>query len=166
MNSLLFSHRLTALPMPQRLPCESVKRFIRHSILRNIKSRWTFDLNHSMAADQFLVWSLGLELSVQNVRWHRRNLAIAFVLRQTPAARSRSADIPDRLLRAVRHALARLLVCLIVGSLTGYDEPEILSYAISLFCPTSTDGLQCASGFAQLAATSIFDAVTFIFDRY
>ena len=24
----------------------------------------------------------------------------------------------------------------------GYDEPEILSYAISPFCPTSADGLQ------------------------
>src|SRR5262249_13015114 len=27
-------------------------------------------------------------------------------------------------------------------SSAGYDEPAILSYAISLFCPTSADGLQ------------------------
>jgi hypothetical protein len=30
-------------------------------------------------------------------------------------------------------------------SSTGYDEPGILSYAISSFCPTSTDGLQSRS---------------------
>src|SRR5262249_51479043 len=44
----------------------------------------------------------------------------------------------------------RLLACLIVAPQRGYDEPAILSYAISSFCPTSADGLQwgeaeCAS---------------------
>src|SRR5215831_5361326 len=28
----------------------------------------------------------------------------------------------------------------------GYDEPAILSYAISSFCPTSADGLQVLAG--------------------
>src|SRR5262245_38055250 len=36
----------------------------------------------------------------------------------------------------------RLFACLIVAPQWGYDEPAILSYAISLFCPTSADGLQ------------------------
>src|SRR5438309_2346989 len=50
-----------------------------------------------------------------------------------------SANIPDCLFSAVRYALARLSHrC----SSTGYDEPAILSYAISSFCPTSADGLQ------------------------
>src|SRR6202049_3518362 len=50
-----------------------------------------------------------------------------------------SANIPDCLFSAVRHALARLSHrC----SSTGYDEPEIPSYAISPFCPTGADGLQ------------------------
>src|SRR5262249_8815996 len=31
--------------------------------------------------------------------------------------------------------------CLIVAPQWGYDEPAILSYAISSFCPTSADGL-------------------------
>src|SRR6266404_5898633 len=35
----------------------------------------------------------------------------------------------------------RLLACLIVAPQRGYDEPAILSYAISSFCPTSADGL-------------------------
>jgi uncharacterized membrane protein YfcA len=34
-----------------------------------------------------------------------------------------------------------LLACLIVAPQQGYDEPAILSYAISSFCPTSADGL-------------------------
>jgi hypothetical protein len=34
-----------------------------------------------------------------------------------------------------------LLACLIVAPQRGYDEPAILSYAISSFCPTSADGL-------------------------
>src|SRR5262249_41407051 len=39
---------------------------------------------------------------------------------------------------ALRYALARLSHrC----SSAGYDEPAILSYAISSFCPTSADGL-------------------------
>ena len=33
---------------------------------------------------------------------------------------------------------------LIVAPQRGYDEPAILSYAISSFCPTSADGLQFA----------------------
>ena len=36
----------------------------------------------------------------------------------------------------------RLLACLIVAPQQGYDEPAILSCAISPFCPTSADGLQ------------------------
>src|SRR5215475_8442447 len=39
----------------------------------------------------------------------------------------------------------RLLACLIVAPQRGYDEPAILSYAISSFCPTSADGLHSAS---------------------
>ena len=35
----------------------------------------------------------------------------------------------------------RLLACLIVAPQRGYDEPAILSYAISSFYPTSADGL-------------------------
>src|SRR5215831_12565700 len=35
----------------------------------------------------------------------------------------------------------RLLACLIVAPQRGYDEPAILSYEISSFCPTSADGL-------------------------
>src|SRR5262245_52622005 len=38
----------------------------------------------------------------------------------------------------------RLLACLIVAPQRGYDEPAILSYAISSFCPTSADGLHYA----------------------
>src|SRR5215475_10664484 len=49
-----------------------------------------------------------------------------------------SANIPDCLFSALRYALARLSHrC----SSAGYDEPAILSYAISSFCPTSADGL-------------------------
>jgi hypothetical protein len=36
---------------------------------------------------------------------------------------------------------ARLLACLIVAPQLGYDEPGIVSYAISSFYPTSADGL-------------------------
>src|SRR5262249_2538192 len=45
--------------------------------------------------------------------------------------------------RTVFSALSgmRLLACLIVAPQRGYDEPAILSYAISSFCPTSADGL-------------------------
>src|SRR5262249_41252276 len=49
-----------------------------------------------------------------------------------------SANIPDCLFSALRDALVRLSHrC----SSAGYDEPAILSYAISSFCPTSADGL-------------------------
>ncbi len=34
-----------------------------------------------------------------------------------------------------------MLACLIVAPQRGYDEPGILSYAISSFSPTSADGL-------------------------
>src|SRR6266511_2835899 len=49
-----------------------------------------------------------------------------------------------RISRTVFSALSgtRLLACLIVAPQRGYDEPGILSYAISSFCPTSADGLQ------------------------
>src|SRR6188768_3015484 len=48
-----------------------------------------------------------------------------------------------RMSRTVFSALSgmRLLACLIVAPRWGYDEPKILSYAISPFCPTSADGL-------------------------
>src|SRR3974377_1445459 len=48
-----------------------------------------------------------------------------------------------RISRTVFSALSgmRLLACLIVAPQQGYDEPKILSYAISPFCPTSADGL-------------------------
>src|ERR1700733_11977611 len=48
-----------------------------------------------------------------------------------------------RISRTVFSALSgtRLLACLIVAPQRGYDEPEILSNAISLFCPTGADGL-------------------------
>jgi hypothetical protein len=50
-----------------------------------------------------------------------------------------SANIPDCL-----SALSgmRLLACLLVAPQRGSDEPALLSYAISSFCPTSADGLQ------------------------
>src|SRR6266567_2926456 len=49
-----------------------------------------------------------------------------------------------RISRTVFSALSgtRLLACLIVAPQRDYDEPAILSYAISSFCPTSADGLQ------------------------
>src|SRR2546430_12979192 len=49
-----------------------------------------------------------------------------------------------RISRTVFSALSgtRLLACLIVAPQRGYDEPGILSYAISSFYPTSADGLQ------------------------
>src|SRR5262249_24610920 len=50
-----------------------------------------------------------------------------------------SANIPDCLFSALRYALARLSHrC----SSAGYDEPAILSYAISSFCPTRAVGLE------------------------
>src|SRR5262249_11717825 len=48
----------------------------------------------------------------------------------------------------------RLLACLIVAPQRGYDEPAILSYAISSFCPTSADGLQW--GAAECASIAAF----------
>src|SRR5262245_8540067 len=48
--------------------------------------------------------------------------------------------------RTVFSALSgmRLLACLIVAPQQGYDEPAIISYAISPFCPTGADGLHPA----------------------
>src|SRR5262245_9023699 len=48
--------------------------------------------------------------------------------------------------RTVFSALSgmRLLACLIVAPQQGYDEPAIISYAISPFCPTGADGLHDA----------------------
>ncbi len=55
-----------------------------------------------------------------------------------------------RMSRTVFSALSgtRLLACLVVAPRWGYDEPKILSYAISPFCPTSADGLHYASAAA------------------
>src|SRR5262249_30705470 len=48
-------------------------------------------------------------------------------------------EYPGRLFSALRYALVRFSHrC----SSAGYDEPAILSYAITSFCPTSADGLQ------------------------
>src|SRR6516225_6378616 len=52
----------------------------------------------------------------------------------------------------------RLLACLIVAPRRGYDEPAILSYAISSFCPTSADGPhlgQCDRGEATTILPSL-----------
>src|SRR5260370_29666121 len=51
--------------------------------------------------------------------------------------------VARRISRTVFSALSgtRLLACLIVAPQRGYDEPGILSYAISSFCPISADGL-------------------------
>jgi hypothetical protein len=46
----------------------------------------------------------------------------------------------------------RLLACLIVAPQRGYDEPAILSYAISSFCPTSADGLHIADRMKRFSA--------------
>jgi len=48
----------------------------------------------------------------------------------------------------------RLLACLIVAPQRGYDEPAILSYAISSFCPTSADGLH-----EYIRNTEVFNAM-------
>ena len=65
-----------------------------------------------------------------------------------------------RMSRTVFSALSgmRLLACLIVAPRWGYDEPKILSYAISPFCPTSADGLHPAidPGFDQKWSQSCF----------
>jgi len=46
-----------------------------------------------------------------------------------------------------------LLACLIVAPQRGYDEPAILSYAISSFCPTSADGLHLCARRRSTSAT-------------
>jgi hypothetical protein len=52
----------------------------------------------------------------------------------------------------------RLLACLIVAPQRGYDEPAILSYAISSFCPTSAGGLHplLALFGKQVAFTAVY----------
>jgi hypothetical protein len=45
----------------------------------------------------------------------------------------------------------RLLACLIIAPQRGYDQPAILSYAISSFCPTNADGLHSAVAIAAAA---------------
>ena len=62
-----------------------------------------------------------------------------------------SADIPDYLFSALRYAL---VACLIVAPQRGYDEPAILSYAISSFCPISADGLHTSAPSASSAAVT------------
>src|SRR6476646_1394858 len=44
--------------------------------------------------------------------------------------------------QSIKPFVPHLLACLIVAPRWGYDEPKILSYAISPFFPTSADGLQ------------------------
>src|SRR5262245_35054268 len=51
--------------------------------------------------------------------------------------------------------------CSLVSSLLlsrGYDEPAILSYAISSFCPTSADGLHVSQPFF-IARLALWDTV-------
>ena len=86
----------------------------------------------------------------------------------TPTSRSTPARLLGvkcrrvtlRISRTVFSALSgtRLLACLIVAPQRGYDEPGILSYAISSFCPTSADGLQ---GWITLAVISVQLGVKF-----
>ena len=40
-------------------------------------------------------------------------------------------------------SLSCLLFCFILYLLEDYDEPEILSYAISSICPVGPDGKRC-----------------------
>src|SRR5262245_59952335 len=54
-----------------------------------------------------------------------------------------SANIPDCLFSALSG------MRLIVAPQRGYDEPAILSYAISSFCPTSADGLHLEASAAR-----------------
>jgi hypothetical protein len=63
-----------------------------------------------------------------------------------PSTAVRHAVMAPMMRRSVFSALSgmRLFACLIVAPQRGYDEPAILSYAISSFCPTSADGLQAA----------------------
>ena len=66
-----------------------------------------------------------------------------------------------RISRTVFSALSatRLLACLIVAPQRGYDEPGILSYAISSFCPTSADGLQCNDGAIRTDRESVYEDI-------
>jgi Transcriptional regulatory protein, C terminal len=59
-----------------------------------------------------------------------------------------------RISRTVFSALSgtRLPACLIVAPQRGYDEPGILSYAISSFYPTSADGLHGSRAYDILLA--------------
>src|SRR5262249_38396655 len=68
-----------------------------------------------------------------------------------------------RISRTVFSALSgmRLLACLIVAPQRGYDEPAILSYAISSFCPTSADGLQGRLSTIMRAIVAGLPAVAF-----
>jgi hypothetical protein len=73
-----------------------------------------------------------------------------------------SANIPDCCFSAVRYALARLSI---VAPQRGYDEPAILSYAISSFCPTSADGPQSArairvGGMVRPSTLAVFRLIT------
>src|SRR5262252_2681808 len=86
-----------------------------------------------------------LKEGLQDLGWtDGRNIQIETRFGGADAGRIRAhaaepANIPDCLFSALQYALARLSHrC----SSAGYDEPAILSYAISSFCPTSADGLQ------------------------
>src|SRR5262245_28296476 len=52
----------------------------------------------------------------------------------------------------------RLFACLIVAPQWGYDEPAILSYAISSFCPTSADGLHAVAKVAGVSRSTVVNA--------
>jgi hypothetical protein len=93
--------------------------------------------------------------SLQPIGDLRRNANVAkpiLILFQKVPAPPRSPLLPDMLSQKMRgwlssggaiqdntNALARLSHR---RSSMGYDEPEILSYAITPFCPTRADGLQ------------------------
>src|SRR5262245_30739333 len=59
----------------------------------------------------------------------------------------------------------RLLACLIVAPQRGYDEPAILSYAISSFCPTSADGLHSRRAIQSLVITLLMIYLSGVGDR-
>src|SRR5256884_7707088 len=83
--------------------------------------------------DPFLAAQLSNAVLAAQAFQHNADLLVSGMM---PACGS--ANIPNCLFSAVRCALARLSHrC----SSMGYDEPAILSYAISSFCPTSADGL-------------------------
>jgi hypothetical protein len=106
----------------------SCRRWLRRSIRR---ARAPFELSWQVVVVQ------------QDPVFHRAMISLDLALRHRvirPAADMSDAVVLEPLAELARH-VGRLLACLIVAPQRGYDEPAILSYAISSFCPTSADGL-------------------------